>query len=331
MSKRNYHKSVARHKRVQRVKGLTTIALMILILIPFVLCVLLFVRVHDLNEKLESTAVQLQNLTYVTREQQEQLQQIVGSVAMNQEVISTEQTESDMENLTDKDKEPGISTVPDENVDLEKYKHKVYLTFDDGPGQNTEDILAILDKYNVKATFFVVGKDDEYTETVLNHIVDGGHTIGLHSYSHKYNEIYQSVEAFAADFTRLQNYVYEVTGVKSNVYRFPGGSSNTVSDLSMHEFADYLESQGVEYFDWNISSGDGSSRLLDAQTIVENCTRDIQKYGTSIILMHDSAEKTTTLEALPVIIEKILAMEDTVILPITEETKPVRHLDAQTP
>ena len=115
--------------------------------------------------------------------------------------------------------------------------------------------------------------------------------------------------------------------MKSTLYRFPGGSSNTVSDLDMKELADYLEEQGVTFYDWNISSGDGSSVQLPVETLVDNCTKNIENWNTSIILLHDSGDKRTTVDALPTIIENILAMEDTVILPITEETKPVQHIN----
>ena len=94
----------------------------------------------------------------------------------------------------------------------------------------------------------------------------------------------------------------------------------------MTEFIKFLEEQGVEYYDWNISSGDGGSHLVPVDIMVENCTKDIAGYDTSIILLHDSAVKTTTVEALPQIIETILAMEDTVILPITEYTNAVHHV-----
>ena len=153
-----------------------------------------------------------------------------------------------------------------------------------------------------------------------------GHTLGMHSWTHKYSELYASVENFAEDLKRQQDYLYEVTGVKSNVYRFPGGSSNKVSDIAMKEFAQYLEGQDVRFFDWNISSGDGGSYLFPTETIIENCTSNISKYGTSVVLMHDSAGKSTTLEALPTVIEKIQAMEDAVILPITNATEPVQHI-----
>ena len=140
--------------------------------------------------------------------------------------------------------------------------HEVYLTFDDGPSIYTEEILDILDEYQVKATFFVVGKESDPTKEALRDIVARGHTLGMHSYSHKYSELYASEEAFEADFLKLQGYLEDVTGVKSKVYRFPGGSSNTVSKVNMGIYADYLDSQEVRFFDWNISSGDGGSAVL---------------------------------------------------------------------
>ena len=203
---------------------------------------------------------------------------------------------------------------------------KVHLTFDDGPSVYTREILDILDQYDVKATFFVVGKEVEDEEELLREIVDRGHTLGMHSYSHDYRNIYASVDAFSEDFFRLQEYLYELTGVKSKYYRFPGGSSNTISTVDMKEFANYLQEQGVTFYDWNISSGDGGSIQLPAETIVDNCTRNLAQWKTAIVLMHDSGDKKTTVDALPTVIENILAMEDTVIVPITEETKPVQHI-----
>lgn len=204
--------------------------------------------------------------------------------------------------------------------------HKVYLTFDDGPSIYTEDILDILDRYDIKATFFVVGKETEDAKQAYRDIVEKGHTLGMHSYSHKYSEIYASEETFAEDFRKLQDYLEEVTGVKSNVYRFPGGSSNTVSKVDMKMLATFLNEQNVRFFDWNVASGDGSSARLSVDTLVKNSTKGLEEHAESVILLHDSGEKRTTVEALPIIIEKIQAMEDTVILPITDATEPVQHI-----
>ena len=173
----------------------------------------------------------------------------------------------------------------------------------------------------------MVGKESEAAEELLNEIVARGHSLGMHSYSHDYSSIYESVDVFAEDFKKLQDYLYDVTAVKSTLYRFPGGSSNTVSDVDMQQFADYLQEQGVTFYDWNISSGDGDSVQLPVEDLVANCTKDIEQWKTSIILLHDSGDKRTTVDALPSIIENILAVEDAVILPITEETRPVQHIN----
>lgn len=220
-------------------------------------------------------------------------------------------------------------SVSDSDAVIPQYEHMVYLTFDDGPSIYTDEILDILDSYDVKATFFVTGKEDDDSKAALKRIVDEGHTLGMHSYSHKYTEIYESIDDFSADFIKLQDYLYDVTGVRSRYYRFPGGSSNTISTVDMREYANYLSDQGVTFFDWNISSGDGSSRKMPVDTLVANCTDDLDKWQTSIILMHDSAGKHTTVEALPAIIENILAMDDTVLLPITDATRPVQHIHVE--
>ena len=97
----------------------------------------------------------------------------------------------------------------------------------------------------------------------------------------------------------------------------------------MRLFAEYLDSQGVRFFDWNISSGDGGSFLVPVETLIENCTATIKNHGTSVVQMHDVPGKTTTREALPKIIETIQAMDDTVLLPITEDTALIQHIDWQ--
>lgn len=293
------------------------------------LCVLLFIRVHSLNKTLDTLLLQVESLTGAVDEQQQRMEELISelqayaseSAAVNKwSGTGYEQLNNDGAELSDLDQLQQSGTS-------EQTLHKVYLTFDDGPSIYTQDILEILDRYDVKATFFVVGKESDAEKEALTMIVEGGHTLGMHSFSHKYAEIYQSVEDFAEDFVKLQSYLYEVTGVESMVYRFPGGSSNTVSDIDMWEFANYLESQNVQFYDWNISSGDAAKTLLSVDTLVRNCTSGIEENETSIILMHDSADKSTTVEALPIIIEKILAMEDTVILPITEDTVPVQHIN----
>ncbi|MDE7062019.1 MAG: polysaccharide deacetylase, partial [Lachnospiraceae bacterium] len=205
--------------------------------------------------------------------------------------------------------------------------HKVYLTFDDGPSSNTAEILDLLAQYNVKATFFVVGKTDEESVAMYKRIVEEGHTLGMHSYSHKYSMIYDSLDNFTADFTQIQNYLYDVTGVDCVYYRFPGGSSNKVSNTDMAEFIGYLNDQGVTYFDWNVASGDATSQAYTAQDLVDNVMQDVVKYKTSVVLMHDADNKDKTVEALGMILEQ-LQEQGAEVLPIDSDTAVIQHISA---
>lgn len=318
-------KSAAAKRRMRRFRKYNIRMLILSVFILIALCGSLLVRIRSLNQEVSDLSAQLEKLVRITTRQQEVLEQLTEAsrTAMgNSAVVGNK--EEDGKDKEGEDPGTGENGLPEITA-----AHKVYLTFDDGPGANTQDILDILEEYDVKATFFVVGDAGEKAEEEMRKIVEAGHTIGMHSYSHKYSELYASVENFAKDLKKQQDYIYEVTGVKSTVYRFPGGSSNTVSEIDMKEFAKYLDSQGIRFFDWNISSGDGGGYLFPKETIIENCVSNVSKYSTSVILMHDVAGKTTTREALPVIIEKILEMDDTVILPITDETTPVQHIKWQ--
>lgn len=333
-----------RRKRVQWIKRCIIFTILLLILLPTVLCINLYMRMRRLDSGLKELTDQLEMLAAETAAQQDTLQELLesmrttgqGNQAENDASLKytgyeltnpNKSEESDtVETVSDGSEEPDMMETFESSEPVSMAAHKVYLTFDDGPSANTEKILDILDEYDVKATFFVVGKESKTAKEALKQIVERGHTLGMHSYSHQYSDIYSSEESFAADFEKIRTYLEEVTGVTSNVYRFPGGSSNKLSKLDMHVFIDYLDNEGVRFFDWNISSGDASKTQLTVDQIVENATKGIEKKGTSVILMHDAVSKAATLEALPLIIEKILEMEDTAILPITEDTVLIQHL-----
>ena len=304
----------ARRKRVQRLKKMVIGIVAAGIVIPLLCCVYLICRLHTIDGTLKTLEQRLDELDIRNQELQTLLHQL------------REQETTPVQIQEDSSGAEASEPVAEESSGQEEI-HKVYLTFDDGPSIYTNDILDILDSYNVKATFFVVGKEGTDAEEALQRIVAEGHTLGMHSYSHKYKELYESMDSFTEDFEQIRDYIYQATGVESVCYRFAGGSSNTVSEIDMHDFIDYLDSQGVEYYDWNVSSGDGGSMKLSTDTLLENCTKDIDTRDTSIILLHDSAEKPTTVEALPDIIENILARPDTVILPITENTRPIHHIE----
>lgn len=328
MSEEKQRTPIDRKKRVQFLKKIIISLLVLFILTPCVLCVALFIRVNSLNRDIEALSGQLAQLKENWDIQAAQMAALSDKLSSSegQNIAVTQVTGGDGFNeiLQGEKSTEEITGVMEEPK--EEYLHKVYLTFDDGPSMYTDDILDILDRYDVKATFFVVGKESESAKEAMCRIVEEGHTLGMHSYSHKYREIYQSVEDFSADFIKLKEYLYEVTGVESRFYRFPGGSSNDVSDLDMKVFGEYLKEQGIVFFDWNASSGDGGAKLLSVDALTENSLTGITNRETTVILLHDSANKRTTVEALPIIIENILALEDTVILPITEDTEPVQHI-----
>ena len=300
-------KEINRSQRVKRLKKMILWTIALAILIPVIGCIVLSVRVFQLKKQVAVLTEQVS-----VEEMQEEASGVYETTKVEESVRDTET----------KAEEPAkINPVRSSGK-------KVYLTFDDGPSSNTDQILDILKDYDVKATFFVVGKKDERSVKAYQRIVEEGHTLAMHSYSHRYDEIYESKEAFARDLNSLQEYLYETTGVWPRIYRFPGGSSNTVSKVDMQELIEYLTDIGITYFDWNVASGDAVSRTLPAETIVNNCLSGIEKQKESVILMHDASNKGTTIEALPQIIEAIQEQGDAELLPITDETVPVQHIAA---
>ena len=219
----------------------------------------------------------------------------------------------------------GIDT--EDNFAAEGDTHYVYLTFNSVPGDNTEDILDVLARYNVKATFFVVGSDDEQASKIYKRIVDEGHTIGMHSFSNKYSLIYSSTNAFKEDYLKLSDYLYELTGTRSVYYRFPGGSGNEISNVNMAEFVHILNQERITYYDWNVSAGDATNSYT-IQNILDNVLGGVSKYKTSVVLMHDAANKSTTVDALGPLIQS-LQDQGAVILPIDENTNVIQYIKAE--
>ena len=146
----------------------------------------------------------------------------------------------------------------------------------------------------------------------------------MHSYSHKYNEIYSSVDAFTKDLDRIEDMLYRETGTKPVYYRFPGGSSNSVSRIPMSEFIEVLDDRGITYYDWNVVAGDATNPMLPAEKIIENSLCDLNEYEEAMILFHDLSNKTSTVEALPSIIEAIQE-KDIPIVPIDEDSILIQH------
>ncbi|GFI01970.1 bifunctional xylanase/deacetylase [Lachnospiraceae bacterium] len=298
-----------RRKRIRLLKRMILGTIAAAIIIPIVISIILGVRVFSLQSKVRELEEAL--LIYGNG--------IDGTTGVYT-AANMEEAPEDTEQVTEE--EAGQQNVIG-------YEKQIYLTFDDGPSQNTDEILDILKEYDVKATFFVVGKTDERSVQAYQRIVAEGHTLAMHSYSHKYDEIYESKESYVEDLTKLQDYLYQITGILPRFYRFPGGSSNTVSKVDIQELIAYLNENGITYFDWNIASGDAVSTPLSAEVIVENCVTKLDSTNECMILMHDATEKETTVEALPEIIRTIQDRGDAVFLPVTDETIPVQHVTAK--
>ena len=306
----------ARRARIRRIKLLIFVVPLFSIMILLGVCIFLGIRLHMVKKELRDMRAAIEATTVVD-------QTNPADDNTNGEDTNTEPalyTVSEVEEFTQ------TEIAEEEPAEEETDIRKVYLTFDDGPSSNTNRILDILADYDVKATFFVVGKEEEEYQALYNRIVEEGHTLAMHSYSHRYNEIYQSVESFSADMSKLQEFLYDTTGVWCRYYRFPGGSSNKVSRVDMHELVDYIEDQDMSYFDWNISSGDAANSYISSADIIRNCTAKLWEYDEAIILMHDASDKNSTVAALPELIETIQAMDDTKILPITDDTERIHHI-----
>lgn len=208
----------------------------------------------------------------------------------------------------------------------EENKKVAYLTFDDGPSANTIKILDFLKANNIKATFFVLEKQGY--DDIYKRIVDEGHAIAIHSSTHDYTEIYQNVNNFMSDVQSLSDHIKDLTGVETKLLRFPGGSNNTVSyryggnDI-MSKIIPAVEDAGYVYYDWNVDSQDAAKGLQDTQVIVNSVLTQAKYNDNAVILMHDAAAKTTTVEALPAIVEG-LREQGFVFDALTTESQPVK-------
>ena len=305
-----------RRKRIGRIKSAIVVIIAGWIVISMVLIVCLFIKVSWMERSLNSY-IQLQNRIDATDTAEPSAG---GSGDESVDGSSTEVSEEINYAA------PPVTMVTDEdNLATAGDIHKVYLTFDDGPSENTNAILDILADHDVKATFFVVGREDDESKEAYQRIVNEGHTLGMHSYSNKYSVIYQSRDAFISDYQKLHEYLLEVTGVDSKYYRFPGGSSNQISNVPMADLIAYLDEQNVVYYDWNVTSGDAATAAFSAEEIVEKVTEDVVKYKTSVVLLHDADDKQATVEALDPLIEALETM-DAEILPIDDDTQAIQYV-----
>ncbi len=281
-----------RKRRVKRIKKWITAIVVVLLLLPTVLSVFLMIKVSSLQRQIDDI------------------------------VIAKQAARQGRESEVAQAKEKQTTMAPQTTEEPEA--KKVYLTFDDGPGTQTGKILDVLKDKGVKATFFVTGKEDAYSKKMYKRIVREGHTLGMHSYSHIYSQIYESEEAFRKDLKKLRKMLTRVTGVSPVYYRFPGGSTNQNTNIPMQTFIDVLNEEQITYLDWNVISPDVKMEGASRKEIVKGILGDVSKYETSVVMLYDVADRPTTVKALPDIIDS-LKKENYELLPVDENTASVRH------
>ncbi|MGN1422918.1 MAG: polysaccharide deacetylase family protein [Oscillospiraceae bacterium] len=216
---------------------------------------------------------------------------------------------------------PDMTVTPPEEYVREE--GTVYLTFDDGPSDHTYSILAYLKQYNVKATFFVVPRRTEYCYETLRAIAADGHTIGVHSASHEYEKIYASVEAYLDDFHEAWEMIYEATGIRAELFRFPGGSKNDFNEATRDAIAEEMTRRGFRFFDWNVDSNDAGG--ANWTQMYNSVPEDISGNYRSVVLMHDSATTKNTVWVLEDIL-KLLISEGYKLDSINNDTQPVQFI-----
>lgn len=286
-----------RKKRVKRIKKIIVGTAIALLLLPTIMCLFLLVKVHSLEKQIETIA------------------KVSDSDVVKAQEKEVKTTKAPKKAST---AEPTIKPTDDTTT------KKVYLTFDDGPGSQTGEILDILKKNHVKATFFVTGKEDASSKKVYQRIVKEGHTLAMHSYSHIQDVIYDSKEAFEKDLKQINRCLYEATGVRTKFYRFPGGSSTQNTSLPIQNFIDVLKKNHYLYLDWNVISPDINNANATKEQVVTGVMQGVDAYDTAVVLMYDVADKPMTVKALPSIIKQIKA-KNYELLPVDESMILIQH------
>lgn len=201
---------------------------------------------------------------------------------------------------------PNLIAPKREVIEPEKGEKICYLTFDDGPSENTEKVLDILKDYDAKATFFVVGQNlSEKRAPVLKRMIAEGHAVGMHTDEHVYQKLYESLDSFLTDYDNLYRKLREDYGIETALFRFPGGSNCGYLKGRGNAYLKEMEARGFACFDWN-SSGEDSVGKPTVASIEKNVFSTGLRYHATIVLLHDSSITDRTVEALPDILERFV-------------------------
>lgn len=179
----------------------------------------------------------------------------------------------------------------------------VYLTFDDGPSiNNTPQILNLLKQYKINATFFLIGKNAQMYPDLVKREVAEGNAVGNHTYSHTLN-YKEGPDGFVSDVNKCDRVLKSIIGDQydSKLLRFPGGSWDT-KYMKLGAFRNAIKSEGYHFVNWNDLNGDAEHGLTSSIDLYERVKKETGDKKVVVILMHDAAAKTTTVDALPHII-----------------------------
>lgn len=304
-----------KRKRIGRIKTGIVMTIAIWMLVSLIAIIVLTVTVVRLNSRVYKMELKQNSTASV------QLSETESTGSGELDSVSLQDTQIQSENVIRE-----LDSA--DNAYSKGDTRKVYLTFDCVPGENTAAILDTLAKYNTKATFFVVGDASGENAQIYQRIVNEGHTIAMHSFSNSYSDVYKSKDAFTNDLNQISDYISKTTGVTPKYYRFPGGSMNRISNVNMDELVRVLNADKITYFDWNVSAGDTSADYT-ADDVVNNVISGVQNYKTSVVLLHDDSNKSTTAEAIEPLIEALNNISAE-ILPIDENTYVVQYIKADT-
>lgn len=242
------------------------------------------------------------------KEQRDEAQEYLESVKEENESLKNQLKESEDKLKETQDALEEANKALKLKAEQQETGKIAYLTFDDGVSANTPELLEVLDKYGVKATFFPNWKPSY--KDYYNLILEKGHSLGNHTATHEWSTVYSSLESFKNEVNTLSDRIYEQTGFRPTLFRFPGGTSNTVNfsyngrNKNMVPSAvEWITSQGYAYFDWNVDSGDADGKKYTPDEIAQHVLSQSKGKEVVIVLMHDAVSKHTTIEALPKIIE----------------------------
>lgn len=200
---------------------------------------------------------------------------------------------------------PELNVPKSEFSEIDPDDKVVYITFDDGPCKSTERLLDVLDDLGIKATFFVSAQYAEREELIrlMKETADRGHEVAVHGYSHKYKEIYSSVDAFIEDYKKIDDLIVEATGKRNSIYRFPGGSNTGYNSAIRKELIAEMDRRGFIYHDWNAHNGDSEGYGPEEQ--VERAVREVLYGNRKIVLMHNTPDKDSVIDVLPRIVNQL--------------------------